>query len=561
MTIRRRDLLRLAGTTALSSVAFGALPFRAARAAEGGPVRSLTLYSRTQAANPQQYQAAELIAQIWGELGLKVTVQALPNTQLSDVIWYKRDEWDLTMWQMVGRPERSDPDEFVYNLFHSTTAETGYNFVGYQNPEYDKAAEEQRVTADRDARRELIYRAQQIINEDQPYAFLVYPEKFYAYSGAVFDPATVTDQPGLGVKNFWTFIEITPKGDQKDLVMNSSNELNACNPFYISGAQDSWVTELIWDRVMRIGKDGLPQPWAAESVVWNDAATECTITLREGMAWHDGKPVTAEDVVFSFTAPSQDNTAPMYKPFTDIITGIEAPDARTVVMTLDQPNAAFETSTLAKLNIVPKHVWEPLLATLKPGETAESITEESRIGSGPFRFVRWLPQQEIVLEANPEHWAPPKIDRWIMRIVLNVAAGLGMMKSGEMNFMSDYTGDPELLKQAAEEDKDLVIAEAVDIGFQYAAFNCRRPPFDDKVFRRALSFAIPRKLIQNAAWNGFAALANSHVSEALPFWHDPETDTLETGVKIAKAMLEEAGYVISDGTLYYPEGKTDPFSD
>ena len=51
------------------------------------------------------------------------------------------DTWDLTMWQMAGRPERSDPDELIYNLFHSSTMEKGYNFVGYINPDYDKVAE------------------------------------------------------------------------------------------------------------------------------------------------------------------------------------------------------------------------------------------------------------------------------------------------------------------------------------------------------------------------------------------------------------------------------------
>ena len=124
--------------------------------AQGGPVRPIELLSRTQAANPQQYQAAELIAQIWGDLGLDVTVKALPNTQLSDAVWYNRDTWDTTMWQMVGRPERSDPDEFVYNLFHSSNAEAGYNFVGYQSAEYDEVAEAQRLEADQEARLELV---------------------------------------------------------------------------------------------------------------------------------------------------------------------------------------------------------------------------------------------------------------------------------------------------------------------------------------------------------------------------------------------------------------------
>lgn len=556
MKVKSKTLLS-AAMTAIVSTAFlsGASPVMAD---SGDPIRKLTLISRAQAANPSQYQAAELIAQAWRQLGLEVEVQGMPRPQQSDAVWYNRDTWDLTMWQMVGRPERSDPDELIYNLFHSSTREKGYNFVGYVNEEYDQVAEKQRVTADRDQRKVLIDRLQDIVNEDQVYAFLVHPLKTFAFDETVWDASSAVEQPGLGIKNFWTFSNLAPMGDQKDIILNSSDELNAINPFYISGATDSWITELIWDRMMRIGPDGLATPWAAESVAWDDDAKGVTVTLREGMMWHDGEPVTIEDVVFSFTAPVK--YAPMYKPFVDGIANIVVVDDRTVRFELSNPNAAFETSTLAKINLVPKHIWEPLLANLSDGENAESILEETRIGSGPFKFNRWATQQEVVLDSNQGHWAPPKVDRWILRIVLNVEATLGMLRSAELNFLSDYTGDPSLLIEAAEADGDLEVIESVDIGFQYLAFNLRRPPFDDAAFRRALSAAINRELIRKAAYNGFAVNANSVVSPALSFWHkDGIAAELKTGIDIAKTILDEGGYVVEGGTLHYPAGETEQF--
>lgn len=543
-----------AGT--IVALTIGALP---AVAESGDPIRELTLISRAQAANPSQFQAAELIAQAWRKLGLDVKVQGLPRPQQSDAVWYNRDTWDLTMWQMVGRPERSDPDELIYNLFHSSTSEKGYNFVGYVNQEYDQIAEQQRVTANRDDRKVLIDRLQDIVNEDQVYAFLVHPLKTFAFDKTVWDESSTIEQPGLGIKNFWTYSNIAPLGDQRDMILNSSDELNAINPFYISGATDSWITELIWDRMMRIGPTGLAEPWAAESVEWSDDAKSCTIKLRDGMMWHDGKPVTTDDVVFSFTAPVK--FAPMYKPFVDGIANIEVVDDSTIRFELSEPNAAFETSTLAKLNLVPKHVWEPLLAALEDGGNAESILEESRIGSGPFKFNRWKTQQEVVLDANADHWAPPKMERWILRIILNVEATLGMLRASELNFLSDYTGDPALLMEAADADGDLNVVDSVDIGFQYVAFNLRRPPFDDSAFRRALSAGINRELIRKAAYNGFAINANSVVSPALSFWHKAGIDReLPTGMDLAKSILAEAGYVIEDGKLHYPAGKTEQFS-
>ncbi len=556
MSITRRKFLSTSASGALVAGLAG-LPNMALAQART-PIRALTLYSRAQAANPQQYQAAELIAQAWGDLGLDVTVSGLPQNQLSDVVWYHRDSWDVTMWQMVGRPERSDPDDFVSNLFLSTNIETGYNFVGYNNPEYDRVARAQRLATNRQERQALIYEAQDLVNADQPYAFLVYPTKSYAYDKTVFDGATMVNQPGLGIKNFLSFIQVEPLGAQKDLIMNVSNELNSINPYYVSGAGDSWMTELIWDRIMRIGADGLPQPWAAESVTWNDAGTLATIVLRDGLTFHDGMPVRVEDVIFSLESPNRPGIAPMYEPFARPITALEKVDDRTFTLALAQPNAAFETSTLSKLNIIPEHVWEPLLAALATGESAESVLEDSRVGSGPFKFERWN-QSEVVLSAVSDHFAAPKVERLIMRVVLNVEASLGMLRSGELNFLTDYTGDPQLLIEAAAADGDIEVVDVIDIGFQFLGFNLRRAPFDDPAFRRALSFAINRRLIAGAAYNGFGRPANSHVSPALPFWYNAATEEIPVGTDVAIAMLTEAGYAIIDGRLHYPVGVSEQY--
>jgi peptide/nickel transport system substrate-binding protein len=532
-----------------------ALALGVTAAAQGDPIRTITLLTRPQAAAPQEFQSAHLVANAWRQLGLDVEVRVMPWEQLADVVWYERQVWDVTAWQMVGRPERSDPDEIVYNLFHSTTAETGFNFVGYNNPEYDDLVEAQRIATDLDERRRLIFEAQDVLNRDQVYAFLVYPESVYAFRSDVWDPATIVEQSGIGIKNTWTFIQADPLGAQRDMILNSNDPLQAINPLFISGAVDSWVTELIWDRLLRVGPDGLPQPWAAESFEWIDDVT-IDVTLREGLTWHDGQPVTVDDVVFSFTVPQGDES-PMYRPFVTAIAGVEALDDRTVRFTLSQPQAAFLTASLAKINLIPQHVWEPIIADLanRP-ENAESIQEDVPIGSGPFRFVRWRANEEVVLEANQDHFAAPKMDRWILRVIPNVEASLGMLRSGELNFLAAYPGDPEVLVQAAAGSPIEVVA-STDIGFRFIAFNHRRPPFDDAAFRRALSLAINRDLIVQAAYNDFATPANSPVSVALGFWNNPAVANFETSLDLARQTLADAGYALVDGRLHYPDGVTE----
>ena len=142
-----------------------------------------------------------------------------------------------------------------------------------------------------------------------------------------------------------------------------------------------------------------------------------------------------------------------------------------------------------------------------------------------------------------------------MRIVPNAEATLGMLKRGELNFLGFFGGDPEVLEKFAKDNPDIVIRSETDVGFEFVAFNNRRPPFDDVAFRRALSLCIDRRLMVSAAWQDFAVPANSHVSPVLSFWHDPSVDQMKTGLAEAKKILQEAGYRLVGGKLYYPAGK------
>ena len=527
----------------------------ASPALAGDPIRKIEIFTRPQAAQPQEFQSVQLIAQEWRKLGLDVEVKVMPWEQMSDVVWYQRDKWDVTAWQMVGRPERSDPDEIVYNLFHSSTAEKGYNFIGYMNPDYDAVVEAQRVEIDQDKRKDLIFKAQEMLAADQPNMMLVHPKSTFAFDKTVWKAESVVNQSGIGIRNTWTFMGLEPAGDKKDIVLNSGDNVQAINPLYISGGVDSWVFELVYDRLARVGPDGLPKPWAAESIDFTDPTT-VQVKLRPGMLWHDGKPVTADDVKFSYEAVVS-GEAPMYAPFASNVESIEVIDPTTLTFKLKKAAASFVTSSMAKINLIPKHVWEPVIEDLKTKDTnAESFQEQTPIGSGPYKFERWLTNEEIVLHANKDHFNAPKADRWILRIVPNVEAALGMLRSGEINFLAEFTGDPQVLIDAAAADGDLEVVSTVDMGFRYVAFNGRRAPFDDPAFRNALSRAVDRQLIVKAAFKGFAEPSNSVVSPALGFWHDAAVVSgLETGQDVAKKLLEDAGYTLDGGKLTYPGDK------
>lgn len=531
-----------------------------ARAA-GDRVRSIELTADNKAANPNANQAAYLLADMWKKLGLDVKVKEVPYKQKLDVVYFDRSTcegaacFDMAMWSIVGRPERSDPDEVIFNLFHSSTGAKGYNYPGYANPDYDKAAAGQQVETDLAKRQALVHKAQEIQANDPSYIFFVNPIVNYAIRKDVFDEKTVVEQSGLGILNFWTHTKLTPLGAKKDIVLNTSDNLLNLVPMAIGGAAASWITDLVWDRMLRISPKGLPEPWAAESYKWVDDKT-IDLTLRAGMKWHDGKPVTSDDVVFTFGEVGA--MAPMYAPFLSVIDKVQKTDDRSVRMTLKSPSAPFLTSTLAKVNLTPAHIWRPVVTDLKAkGQTLDSYQPEELIGSGPYKFVHWRRNAEVLLTANKDHWAAPKAERWILRIVPNMEATLGMLKQGEINFLSEYRGDYETLQQVAKETPSIAIKSGVTIGVEYMGFNLKRMPMKDQAFRRALSLATDRALLAAEAWKEQAVPTNSIVSTVLDFWHNPNVEKGMYDLEKAKQVLTAAGYSWVNGRLHYPDGVKD----
>ena len=550
-----RKLTRIAAAVALMMMVLAlAAPISSQSAGEVIP--TITVRSVTQAERPVEFETTRLVVENMKGLGLDVVHRAVPWAQLIDEVWFTREgdeAWEMTIWRMVGRPERSDPDEFAYNLFHSSMAASGYNFVGYNNPDYDAIAEAQRAELDLDVRQGLLFQAQEMIANDVPNVYFAHPSTPQLVRTDVWDIDTVVTQAGIGIHNFWTWTGLTPIGDQDTIITSTTSFLEAFNPLYIAGDAPSRVTELIWDRLMRIGPDGLPRPWAAESVDW-ESDTSVVITLREGMNWHDGEAVTAEDVVYSIEAV-QSGEAPQYSPFAAAVADMEIIDDLTVRISLSEPSAAFETSTLAKLNLLPEHVWRPIIDDLltQDDANAESIQEDIPIGSGPYKMVAFDVNEYVILEANTDHFSPPAASGWIMNVLPNQEATLGQIAIGEMNFLWEWAGDSEVLAQIAEGDPNVALFSSPSLGMRYFAFNLRHAPFDDVALRRAVAHVVPKESIVNNIYKGFAVTADSYVSTPIEFWHNPNLPDYEFDVDMGRQVLAEAGYTWDDeGRLQYP---------
>ncbi len=139
-------------------------------------------------------------------------------------------------------------------------------------PNTTHLAEAQRAEPDRDKRAELVKQAQMVIKRDQPYVYLVYPRRSMAFNADVWDASTIVVEAGIGIRNFWTFVQAKPLGPQKDMILNSPQPISNLSPVRMDPI-GSWVTDMIWDHLMRVGRAWRSRSLAAESVRWIDPTT------------------------------------------------------------------------------------------------------------------------------------------------------------------------------------------------------------------------------------------------------------------------------------------------
>jgi peptide/nickel transport system substrate-binding protein len=185
--------------------------------------------------------------------------------------------------------------------------------------------------------------------------------------------------------------------------------------------------DLIFSGLTKLDNNADPQPDLAESWTVNDAGTVYTFKLRSGIEFHDGQPLTAEDVVYTFRRLMDPKTGYAYASQVESFADIQAPDARTVVLTLTKPTGPLMTFLAFPGNyIVPKHI----------AEAGDSLTT-TPIATGPYKFVSYSPNQELILARNPDYHVAglPKMDLDI-KYINNDTERTNALLGGNLDFAS-----------------------------------------------------------------------------------------------------------------------------
>ncbi|MFO7587107.1 MAG: ABC transporter substrate-binding protein [Gemmatimonadota bacterium] len=329
-------------------------------------------------------------------------------------------------------------------------------------------------------------------------------------------------------------------GSDAPLVLGYALELQGLNPLV---STDQNANELIWYLLFTplVVYDSAfhPVPGLAES--WDLSPEGVTFRLREDARWHDGVPVTAADVVFTFERAKDPATAsPLASAYLASVSRAEALGDHAVRFTFSAPHAQPLEDFFWPP--VPKH----LLENVPPAAMMRAPFNRSPVGSGPYRFVRWDVNRQLVFEADSAHapslGGPPEIARVVYRIVPDRTTLLAELLSGGVQVDGPVSpGDAGAIETAPG-------ARLLSFPwrqFAYVGWNTRREPFTSPAVRRALALAIDREAIVETILEGHASPAAS----VIPPWHRlaPDVEPLPHDPEEAARILEAEGWTDADG--------------
>ncbi len=338
----------------------------------------------------------------------------------------------------------------------------------------------------------------------------------------------------------------TPHRPPTELVIHMDVEPPHLNPLL---QEDVWLARITINNVFeslirRHPKKYRFLPALATRWAFSDGGKVLTFTLRHGVTFHDGKPFSAKDVVFTFDRVMDPaaTTAHVRSDFMDLVAW-KALGKDRVRLTFKRPGFKVLES-LSHLSILPKHVYGH-------GDFNHCPANHRPVGTGPFQFDTWKRGRFIRLKRYDKYWGPkPALKRVVYRIVRSKQKALGLVKRGEIDLM------PRVLPQQAcgpkapirqpSITKHFRIVTYYPVQFYTAIFNLNNPLFADKRVRQALSYLVPRKLIADKIFCGRARLISG------PYWrgkpgNDPTIKPRRFDPKRAAALLKAAGWTDSDG--------------
>ena len=308
------------------------------------------------------------------------------------------------------------------------------------------------------------------------------------------------------------------------------------DPFHQAADARIRLTVLIYQGLFYESPDGIAMPLLAEGFDLSADQLVYTVRQRKGVKFHDGRPMTAKDVAYSYNyIRDPKNGSPGAGDFA-MITAVEAVDEATVKITISAPNAALPMTMGNKYGgVVPAGYFDAADAKTKLNQTS--------VGTGPFKLAEFKPNSNATLVRNPDYWEPgvPYLDRINFVFVPNAASLLVGLRNKRIDIAT--LSRPQDVKQVegvaglVVERKPSFNQKAIDLGAELK-------PLDDERVRRAIALAVDKDEIMRASIGGLGNVIGTMVAGMQESWGAPLDKLANQKVDIAaaKKLLAEAGH-------------------
>ena len=294
-----------------------------------------------------------------------------------------------------------------------------------------------------------------------------------------------------------------------------------------AGAIDSVVYANLFEGLTRYAPDGSVVPALAESWDVSEDGLTYTFHLRPDVRFHDGTAMDAEDVKFSLDRARAESSANAQKGLFEEIEEVTVLDPQTVEIRLSQPDGAFPTNM----------AWGD--AVIVAPESVEQAAT-APVGTGPFRFSRWVQGDRVELVRNPDYWGEPAaLEAVTFRFINDPTAAFSAVMAGDVDVFAGFPA-PENLPQFEADPRFQVLVGTTE-GETILAMNNRREPFSDPLVREAVAHAIDRQAIIDGAMFGQGTPIGTHFAPHNPAYVDL-TSLSEHDPERARELLAEAGY-------------------
>ena len=336
----------------------------------------------------------------------------------------------------------------------------------------------------------------------------------------------------------------TEAGGEKNLVMPSASCVANLNPL-LEGYKEAAMLNPIYDPLYVIDVNET-RYYLADSYEVSEDGMQITVKLKEGLKWHDGEAITADDMIFTMDVCSDTNNG---AGGTNIVILNDQPvkyekvDDLTVKVTLPMASASY-ADLLGGLTLIPEHVFEGNPSVVSAGEA-----NMKGIGSGPYKVTEFKQDEYLLLEKYEDYYmGAPSIDKVTFRIISDLSAQEVALMNGEVNFM-ELANAPAVAKYEA--DPNFTVVKYPEGRVNYLAVNKFCETVQDPKVVEAVFAALNRdEIIAGAYGDGMAESAKSIFSNVNTFY-DPSVEGYTQDVEKAKQLVKETGLDSKTLTLYF----------